>query len=156
MGRVVDRIRALGLELPQVFSFPSANRTGCVAVGELLFVSGHGPAEIEGVRLAGKVGGDVSEAEAALAARACVLSMLASVEAEIGDLDRIVKVVELLGMVNSAPGFNRQFAVIDGASDFLIDVFGHKAGQHARAAVGMAELPRDIPVEIKGVFRLDT
>ena len=154
MGRVEGRIRALGLELPQAFGFPSANRTGCVAVGELLFVSGHGPAEIAGVKLAGKVGGDVSEAEASLSARACALSMLASAKAEIGDLDRIVKVVELMGMVNSAPGFNRQFAVIDGASDFLVEVFGHPAGQHARAAVGMAELPRDIPVEIKGVFRL--
>ncbi len=155
MGQVEDRIRALGLEVPQVFAFPNANRTGCVPVGELLFVSGHGPAAIEGVKLAGKVGGEVSEEEAVLSARACALSMLASVKAEISDLDRIVKVVELLGMVNSAPGFNRQFAVIDGASNFLVEIFGSEAGQHARAAVGMAELPRDIPVEIKGVFRIN-
>ena len=80
--------------------------------------------------------------------------MLASIKAEIGDLDKIIKVVELLGMVNSAPGFNRQFAVIDGASNFFVAVFGQEVGQHARAAVGMAELPRDIPVEIKGVFQV--
>ena len=154
MGQVEDKIAALGLAVPEAFKFPNANRTGCVRVGNLLFVSGHGPAAIEGVVTAGKVGGDVSEEQAALTARACALSMLASAKAEIGDLDKITKIVELLGMVNSAPGFNRQFAVIDGASDFFIAVFGQEAGQHARAAVGMAELPRDIPVEIKGVFQV--
>ena len=152
MGQVEDRIVALGLAVPEAFKFPNANRTGCVRVGDLLFVSGHGPATIEGIHTAGKVGGAVSEEEGAKTARACALSMLASIKAEIGDLDKITKVVELLGMVNSAPGFNRQFAVIDGASDFFVEVFGQEAGQHARAAVGMAELPRDIPVEIKGVF----
>ena len=154
MGQVEERIAALGLAVPEAFKFPNANRTGCVQVGNLLFVSGHGPAVIEGVKTEGKVGGSVSEAEAALTARACALSMLASAKAEIGDLDKISKIVELLGMVNSAPGFNRQFAVIDGASDFFVEVFGQEAGQHARAAVGMAELPRDIPVEIKGVFKV--
>lgn len=154
MGQIEDKIATLGLAVPEAFKFPNANRTGCVRVGELLFMSGHGPAVIEGVVTAGKVGGEVSEEEAADTARACALSMLASAKAEIGDLDKITKIVELLGMVNSAPGFNRQFAVIDGASNFFVEVFGHEAGQHARAAVGMAELPRDIPVEIKGVFKV--
>ena len=135
-------------------SVNSFYRTGCVQVGNLLFVSGHGPAELPGVITSGKVGGEVAEDDAVFTAQACALSMLASIKAEIGDLDKIIKVVELLGMVNSAPGFNRQFAVIDGASNFFVAVFGQEVGQHARAAVGMAELPRDIPVEIKGVFQV--
>ena len=154
MSKVEEKIQSLHLELPQAFKFPTANRTGCVQVGNLLFVSGHGPAELPGVITAGKVGGEVAEDDAVVTAQACALSMLASIKAEIGDLDKIIKVVELLGMVNSAPGFNRQFAVIDGASNFFVTVFGQEVGQHARAAVGMAELPRDIPVEIKGVFQV--
>ena len=86
---------------------------------------------------------------------AIALNVLASVRAELGTLDAIKQVVKIFGMINSAPGFNRQFAVIDGASDLYIEIFGPKAGQHARSAVGMFELPRDLPMEIEVIFELE-
>lgn len=151
---IEERLRALGLSLPPAHQFPNPNRTGCVRMGGLLFVSGHPPAQIEGVKIRGKVTAEVSEAEAVIAARAAALNMLASIKAEIGDLDRVARVGKLLGMINSSPGFERQFAVIDGASDLFLELWGPENGRHARSAVGMAELPRGIPVEIEGVFEL--
>jgi enamine deaminase RidA (YjgF/YER057c/UK114 family) len=89
-------------------------------------------------------------------ARAVALSMLSSLKQELGDLDRVKRVIRLYGMVNVAPGFDRMPEVIDGASDFFYDLFGPKFGQHARTAVGVAELPHGIPVEINGEFELET
>jgi enamine deaminase RidA (YjgF/YER057c/UK114 family) len=144
----------LGLTLPPVHEFPNPNRSGSVQVGTLLFVSGHPPIAWQGGRIHGKVPGDVSEAEAYRAAESVALNMLASIRAQVGTLDRVKRVVKIFGMVNSSPGFNRQFAVVDGASDLLVKVWGPRYGQHARSAVGMFELPRDIVVEIEGVFEL--
>ncbi len=151
---IEERLRDLGLKLPPAHQFPNPNRVGCVRMGGLLFVSGHPPAPLEGVKMRGKVTAEVSEAEAAFAARAAALNMLASIKAEIGELDRVARVGKLLGMVNSSPGFERQFAVIDGASDLFLALWGPENGRHARSAVGLAELPRGIPVEIEGVFEL--
>ena len=151
---IEEKLAKLGLTLPPPFQYPSPNRTGCVQVDNLLFVSGHGPAEIPGVKMSGKVGGDVSEEEGRKVAQAAALSILSSIKQQIGDLNKVKRVVKILGMVNSAPGFNRQFAVIDGASDLFLDLWGPEYGQHARAAVGMFELPRRIPVEVEGVFEL--
>ena len=147
-----DRLAGLGLSLPQPFVYPSANRTGCVASGNLLFVSGHPPPENFGVKVIGKVGGAISEAEACDSARATALSILATAQRRLRSLDRITQVVKVFGMVNSAPGFDRQFAVIDGASDLLLEIFGPEAGRHARSAVGMHELPRGFCVEIEAIF----
>ena len=152
---VEARLTELGIELPTPFKYPSANRTGCVKAGTLLFVSGHPPPADFGVPMTGKVGGDVSEEDAVRCAYAIALNVLASVRAELGTLDAIKQVVKIFGMINSAPGFNRQFAVIDGASDLYIEIFGPKAGQHARSAVGMFELPRDLPMEIEVIFELE-
>jgi enamine deaminase RidA (YjgF/YER057c/UK114 family) len=105
--------------LPSPFVYPSANRTGCVVAQHLLYTSGHPPPEDFGVTVKGKVGAGVSEEDAYAAARATALNILASVEAELGSLDRITQVVKVYGMVNSALGFDRQFAVIDGASDLF-------------------------------------
>ena len=149
-----ERLDKLGVDLPSPFVYPSANRTGCVVTGNLLYTSGHPPPENFGVTVHGKVGADVSEDEAYAAARATALNILASVEAQLGSLDRITQVVKVYGMVNSAPGFDRQFAVIDGASDLLFEIFGPEAGQHARSAVGMFELPRQFCMEIEAVFEL--
>ncbi len=148
------RLAALGLTLPAPFVYPSPNRTGCVLAGSLLFASGHPPPEGMGVRVTGQVGNTVSEAEAHDASRATALSILASVRQTIGSLDRVRQVVKLFGMVHSAPGFDRQFAVIDGASNLMCEVFGPKAGQHARSAVGMFALPRGFCVEIEAVFEI--
>ena len=151
---IEEKLAKLGLTLPPPFQYPSPNRTGCVQVGNLLFISGHGPAEITGVKMRGKVGDEVSEEEATKAAQAAALSMLSSIKRQIGDLNKVKRVVKVLGMVNSSSGFDRQFAVIDGASDLFLELWGPEYGQHARAAVGMFELPRRIPVEIEGIFEL--
>jgi enamine deaminase RidA (YjgF/YER057c/UK114 family) len=152
--RIRERLAKLGLELPEPFVYPSANCTGCVVTRYLLYTSGHPPPENFGVKTIGKVGADVTEEEAYQAARATALNILASVEQKTDSLDRITQVVKVYGMVNSAPGFDRQFAVIDGASDLLYELFGPEAGQHARSAVGMFELPRGFCMEIEAVFEL--
>jgi enamine deaminase RidA (YjgF/YER057c/UK114 family) len=155
MGAIEDKIKAMGHSLPQPFRFPKPNRTGCVVVGSLVFVSGHGRNMSElGVKGKGKLGRELTVEEGYAAARAVALSMLASLKQELGDLDRIKRVVRLMGMVNVAAGFDRMPEVIDGASDFFYELFGPQAGQHARTAVGMAELPHGIPVEINGEFEL--
>jgi enamine deaminase RidA (YjgF/YER057c/UK114 family) len=153
--KIRDRLDELGLDLPPAFVYPSENRTGCVVTRYLLYTSGHPPPENFGVKVKGKVGADVSEEEAYTAARATALNILASVEEELGSLDRVTQVVKVYGMVNSAPGFERQFAVIDGASDLFYELFGPQAGRHARSAVGMFELPRQYCMEIEAVFELD-
>lgn len=156
MSQIEQRIRAMGFELPAPFRFPSPNRTGCVLVGNVLFVSGHGrdlPAW-PGVKHAGKVPADVSIEEGYATARAVALSMLASIRQELGDLDRVKRVVRLFGMVNASPGFERMPNVIDGASDLFYEVFGPVNGRHARTAIGVAELPHRIPVEINGEFEV--
>lgn len=150
-----DKLRAMGLTLPEPFTYPSVNRTGCVQVGALLFASGHAPPEGMGVMVYGKVDDDVSEEEAYRAAAATALNILASVKQQLGSLDRIRRVVKVTGMVNSSPGFQRQFAVIDGASDIFYELFGGQAGQHARSAIGMFELPRGFCMEIEAIFEID-
>lgn len=155
MGIIEEKIQAMGHTLPAPFVFPNPNRTGCVVVGEIAFVSGHGrDLSGPGVKPSGKVGQDLTAEEGYTAARAVALSMLASLKQELGDLDRIDRVVRLFGMVNAAPGFDRMPDVIDGASDLFFEVFGPEKGQHARTAVGMFELPHGIPVEINGEFAL--
>ena len=148
---VDERIAALGIALPPV-SKPVANYLGCKRVGNLLYVGGHGPVTANGVTC-GKVGAAVSLEEARDAAKVTALSMLATVRAELGTLDNVVQVVKVFGMVNCAPGFNRTPEVIDGCSDLLVAIFGD-AGRHTRSAVGMAELPFDICVEIEMVLQV--
>jgi enamine deaminase RidA (YjgF/YER057c/UK114 family) len=155
MGAIEDKVRTMGFTLPPAFQFPNPNRTGCVVVGSIVFVSGHGrDLAGSGVKPVGKVGRDLTLEEGYAAARAVALSILASLKQELGDLDCIKRVVRLFGMVNVAPGFDRMPQVIDGASDFFYELFGPQFGKHARSAVGMAELPHGIPVEINGEFEL--
>ena len=151
---VEARLEKMGLELPEPFIYPSKNRTGCVVTHHLLYTSGHPPPEGFGVKVLGKVGADISEEEARAAARATALNILASAKGVLGSLDRITQVVKVTGMVNSTSGFNRQFSVIDGASDLFLELFGAQAGQHARSAVGMYELPRNFCMEIEAIFEL--
>ena len=153
VGTVEARLAAASLTLPELRQFPSANRRGCVRVGDLMFVSGHGPHHpgMDIVRQ-GKLGAELSVEQGYEVAKACGLSILATLRAELGDLDRIRRVVRLLGMVNCTPDFDRMPAVIDGASDLFFELFGPDYGCHARVAVGMASLPRQQPVEISGEF----
>lgn len=145
------RLTELQIELPEVFA-PVGNYLGCKRVGHLLYVGGHGPTSKDGV-ITGKVGGEVSLERGQKAARATALACLATARAELGSLDRVKQVVKVFGMVNTAPGFNRTPAVIDGCSDVLVEIFGD-AGRHTRSAVGMAELPFDISVEIEMVLEV--
>lgn len=147
-----ERLARLGIELPAP-ARPVANYLSCKRSGDLLFVGGHGPVGAEGA-VRGKVGGILTAAQGKEAARLTALSILATVRAELGSLDRVRQVVKVLGMVNCAPGFNRTPEVIDGCSDLLVAVFGD-AGRHTRSAVGMAELPFDIAVEIELVLETD-
>jgi enamine deaminase RidA (YjgF/YER057c/UK114 family) len=151
MGAFDDRLVVLGIELPPPMP-PAGMYLPCTRSGGLLYVGGHGP--VAGTTMVcGKVGRDLTLDEGRVAARMTGLSILASVRQELGSLDGLRRLVKVLGMVNSAPGFNQTPAVIDGCSNLLIEIFG-EAGQHARSAVGMAELPFDIAVEIELIAEL--
>ncbi|HUE75573.1 MAG TPA: RidA family protein [Chloroflexota bacterium] len=153
MSRTEDRLKEKGLELPQP-PRPVANYVGAVRVGNLVFVSGHGPAKDGQLIFKGKVGRDLDVETAYQSAQLVALNLLASLKAEIGDLDRVTRVVKLLGMVNCLPDFDRQPEVINGASDLLVHVFGER-GVHARSAVGMGSLPRNISVEIEMIVEIE-
>ncbi|RIK45210.1 MAG: hypothetical protein DCC58_07205 [Chloroflexi bacterium] len=147
------RLQELGIELPNPPA-PVANYVRYVRVGNLLFLSGHGP-DRNGVEpWAGSVPTEVSVEEAYKAARSTGLNLLASTREALGSLDRVKRIVKVLGMVNSADGFGDQPAVINGFSDLMVEVFG-EAGRHARSAVGMAALPMRIPVEIEMILEVE-
>ena len=143
MGAIEDKIKAMGHTLPEPFKFPKPNRTGCVVVGSIVFVSGHGRynGPTPGIKTVGKLGRDLTIEEGYATARLAALSILSSLKQELGELERIKRIVRLMGMVNVTPGFDRMPEVIDGASDFFYELLGPKNGQHARTAVGLAELP---------------
>ncbi len=155
MAKIEARLAAMGLTLPPTRRFPKINRRGCVQVGSVLFVSGHGPhhPEMNIIRI-GKLGSELNIEQGYEVAKACALTILATLRDEVGDLDRITQVVRLFGMVNCTPEFDQMPAVIDGASDLFFELYGPQAGRHARAAVGMASLPRQQPVEISGEFEV--
>ena len=159
MSHIEERLRALGLVLPPVPQLPP----GIVLpfalvriVGNRALISGHGPLTPSGwfAEPLGKVGRELTLEQGYTAARLTGLSMLGSLQRALGDLDRIRAWTRVFGMVNSAPGFIRQPGVINGFSDLIIEVFGPDIGAHSRSAVGMAELPFNIPVEIEGEVEL--
>jgi enamine deaminase RidA (YjgF/YER057c/UK114 family) len=147
------RLEALGLSLPPPPE-AVANYVGLVQVGKLAFVSGHGPVENGELVFRGKLGRDMDVETGKKAAQLTMLNVLATLKAELGELDRIERVVKLLVMVNSAPDFAEQPFVANGASDLLVEVFGPERGRHARSAVGMGALPFGISVEIEGIFEI--
>jgi enamine deaminase RidA (YjgF/YER057c/UK114 family) len=135
---------------------PMANYVSSVRTGNLLFLSGHGPLRPEGTpSMSGKVGRDLTIEEGYQAAREVGLNLLATTRAALGSLDRVKRVVKVLGMVNSAEGFGDQPKVINGFSDLMVEVFGEAIGKHARSAVGMGGLPVNIPVEIEMVLEVE-
>lgn len=147
-----DRLAELGIELLPP-SPPAGAYVAAVRTGNLVFCSGQGPARPDGSFVTGKVGTDIDLATAVDAARLTGIQLLGALKAEIGDLDKVTRVVKVLGMVNGAAGFNNTPAVIDGCSMLFVEVFG-EAGRGARSAVGMAELPFDISVEIEAIFEV--
>lgn len=148
-----QRLAELGIELPAPNPAVGAY-VGAVTVGNIVFVSGHGPYKDGEYVYKGKLGREVDVPTGQAAARLTIVNLLASLKAEIGELDRVKRVVKLLVLVNSDPEFGEQPTVANGASDLLIDVFGPERGPHARSAVGMGALPFAIPVEIEGIFEI--
>ncbi len=159
MSKIEQRLQTLGIVLPQpiqpppgiVLPFPWVR-----IVGTRALISGHGPTNQDGslAQPLGKVGREVTQEQAYVAARLTGLAILGSLQRKLGSLDRIAAWTRVFGMVNSAPGFNNQPAVINGFSDLIIEIFGPEIGAHARSAVGLAELPFNIPVEIEGEVEL--
>jgi enamine deaminase RidA (YjgF/YER057c/UK114 family) len=147
------RLKEKGFELPAPPK-PLANYVTAVRAGSLVFLSGHGPLREDGAFVTGRVGVDLTLEQGYDAARRTVLQLLASLKAEIGDLDRVQRVVKLLGLVNCAPDFLDQPGVVNGASDLLVQVFGER-GKHARSAVGVNVLPFNTPVEIEMIVEIE-
>ena len=151
--KIETKLEELGLVLPEPLRMPDGLRLpfafARVHVGRV-YIAGHGPQAPDGaLALRGKVGADVSTEEGYEAARLTALSILGTLKRELGDLDRVTRWLRVFGMVNSAPGFTDQPSVINGFSDLILELYGPEAGEHARSAVGMAELPFGIPVEIE-------
>ena len=142
-----ERLAELGIELPPVPA-PAGNYVHAVRTGNLLYLSGKGPGNV-----IGKVGGGISVEDAYRHARETGLILIAVMRQELGSLDRVSRIVKVLGMVNAVPDFGRQPKVVNGCSDLFVDVFGEK-GRHARSAVGMGSLPGGIPVEIEVIVEV--
>ena len=158
-GKIEARLTELGLVLPAPMKPPPGVRLPFQfvrVVGNRAYISGHGPQNADGsiATPLGKVGRDLTVEQGYDAARLTALSILGSLHRVLGDLDRVRAWTRVFGMVNSAPGFNRQPTVINGFSDLIIGLYGPERGAHSRSAVGMAELPFDIPVEIEGEIDL--
>jgi enamine deaminase RidA (YjgF/YER057c/UK114 family) len=150
---IEQRVKDLGIELPAVTP-PVATYVNAVRTGNLLFLSGKIPVTADGQMLKGKVGADVSTEEAARHARLVGLHLIAVMRHELGSLDKVRRVVKLLGMVNAVPEYGEQPKVINGCSDLFVQVLGEK-GKHARSAVGMGSLPMGIPVEIECIIEVE-
>jgi enamine deaminase RidA (YjgF/YER057c/UK114 family) len=151
--KIEAKIKEMGFELPAAAK-PVANYVSAVRSGNLVFLSGHGPIRSDGTLITGKVGADLSVEEGYDAARQVGLGLLGSLKSEIGDLDKVTRVVKLLGMVNCPADFTEQPKVINGASDLLVELFGEQ-GRHARSAVGMVALPMNISVEIEMIVEVE-
>ena len=158
--QIEARLEELGLVLPTPLVLPPGARLPFPFVrvrGNRAFISGHGPQLPDGSLAGpfGKVGAEVSPEQAYEAARLTALAILGSLKRQLGDLDRITAWLRVFGMVNSAPDFTRQPAVINGFSDVILAVFGDEIGSHARSAVGLASLPSNIPVEVEAEVEID-
>jgi enamine deaminase RidA (YjgF/YER057c/UK114 family) len=151
--KIEKTLEEKGISLPSA-PRPVANYVPAVRTGNLLFVSGHGPYNDGRIKISGKVGKELTLEEGYQVARNVALNCLATVKDVLGDLDKVKKVVKLLGMVNCTEDFKDQPKVINGASDLLVEIFG-EVGKHARSAVGMQALPNNIPVEIEMILEVE-
>ena len=158
-GKISQRIADLGLVLPAPLQIPPGLDVPLVMVkiiGTRLLISGHGPQDDDGsiAQPLGQVGSELTLEQGIEAARKTALTMVGTLERELGDLDRIKSWVKVFAMVNSAPGFNQQVSVINGFSLQIIEIFGEESGMATRSAVGMAQLPFSIPVEVEAELEL--
>jgi enamine deaminase RidA (YjgF/YER057c/UK114 family) len=148
-----QRLAALGLELPPAPE-PAGVYKPCLIDGNKLYVSGHGPVKSDRSLMIGRIGADIDIEEGKLAAQQVGLTMLASIKASIGSLDRIKRVIKVLGMVNCTPDFTKHPYVINGCSELFAAIWGSDNGVGVRSAVGFGSLPNNIPVEIEAMFEL--
>jgi enamine deaminase RidA (YjgF/YER057c/UK114 family) len=149
---IEDRIKSLGLELPEAPK-PVANYVSAVRTGNYVFTSGQIPVVKGELKAKGKVGGEITVEEGYECAKIAALNCLAAVKALIADLDRVNRIVRVTGFVNSALGFTEQPKVLNGASDLLVEIFGER-GKHSRLAIGAGELPGGAPVEVEMVVEV--
>jgi enamine deaminase RidA (YjgF/YER057c/UK114 family) len=157
MGRIEDRLAELGLDLPAPFAPPPGVEFPFELVkvhGGLGYVSGHLPVDGAEVLVSGRVGAGLTVEQGYEAARLVGLSVIASLTATLGELDRVTGWVKALGLVQCAPGFDKPPAVINGFTDLVLEVWGPDAGRHARSAIGAAQLPFDVPVEVEAVVEI--
>ncbi len=147
VSQVEEKLKTMGIELPPS-SPPIANYVNAVRTGNLVYLAGKGPLKKDGTYITGKVGKDLTIEQGYEAAKLVGINQLAALKAEIGNLDKVVRIVKVLGMVNCEGNFTDQPKVINGFSDFMVQVFGDK-GKHARSAVGMIALPQNIAVEVE-------
>ena len=150
--KIEEKLKALNLELPPAPPLGGVYQP-VVIVGNMLYVSGQGPMRMDGTKIIGRVGEDMTLEDGYLAAKQVGLTMLSTIQSQIGDLDKIKRLVKTLGMVNCSPDFKSQPKVINGYSELMREVFGAKNGVGARSAVGMM-LPGGIAVEIEAIFEL--
>lgn len=146
------KLKTMGIELPDA-SNPVANYVNAVRVGNLIFLAGKGPKKEDGTYITGKLGADLTIEQGYEAARVAGINQLAVLKAELGNLNKVKRLVKVLGMVNATPDFENQPEVINGYSDLMVEVFGQR-GKHARAAVGMGSLPRGIAVEVEMIVEV--
>ncbi|HEY0434146.1 MAG TPA: RidA family protein [Chitinophagaceae bacterium] len=150
---IEEKLTGLNLALP-VLPPSKGIYKKCLLVGNLVYVSGHVSIESDGTLIRGKLGGDLDDQQGQYAARQCGLAILASVKEELGTLQRIRRVVKLLGMVNAMPAYENHPVVINGCSELFVQLWGEDAGKGVRSAVGMGSLPGNVAVEIEAIFEL--
>ena len=148
------RLQELGIELPTAPK-PMGVYKPIVILNGVAYLSGHGPLRSDGTLIKGRVGSEIDQQAGYDAARQTGLAMLATLRSALGSIDKVKRVVKVLGMVNSTAEFEQHPAVINGCSELFAEVFGEEAGVGARSAIGMGSLPGNIPVEVEGIFELE-
>ncbi len=156
MGQIDMKIAEMGIALPAPLVLPGANRTSAVLIGNVLYLSGHGAALLTDQHLLrrGRLGRELTVDQGYAVARALAVKMLATLKHHLGDLDRVLRVAKITGMVNCVPEFEQHNLVINGASDIFFEVYGPQVGCHARSSLGVAGLVANQPVEIEGIFHV--
>ncbi len=153
MSIIEQKLAEMGLILPTIPASKGIYKS-CLTIGNLVYVSGHVSVQTDGIFITGKLGQELNEEQGQIAARQCGLAMLVSLKKHLGDLDKIKRVVKLLGMVNSTPDYTKHPIVINGCSQLFKDLLGDDLGLGVRSAVGMGSLPNNVAVEVEGIFEI--
>lgn len=150
---IEEKLQAMGLSFPVIPPSKGVYKK-CIIDGKHIYVSGHVSLHPDGSYFTGKLGRDITDEDGQLAARQCALAILASLQEQLGSLDRIKRVIKLLGMVNATPDFGNHAVVMNGCSDLFVQLWGEENGRGVRSAVGMGSLPLGVAVEVEGLFEL--